>query len=97
MAKTIDTDKGPITLYNPSERAKKFCDDLKTKTHTKGKRKDEPLSPTEAAWRSGYLAARKESAKIWKKKQEKKAKKKTSSKKNRTSIPVTSEYGEPND
>ena len=30
MAKTIKTDKGPITLYNPSERAKKFCDDLKT-------------------------------------------------------------------
>lgn len=59
---------GKITLFNPKERSSKFCSELKTKTHQHGKKKGQPLTDTEAAYRSGYLDARKESGKIFRKK-----------------------------
>ena len=68
MPRTINAEKGPITLYNPEERSSKYCRELKTKRHESGKKKDCSLSATEAAYRSGYLDARKESAKIFRKK-----------------------------
>lgn len=77
MAKTITSKKGnKITLLNPSEKGKKYAKELKNKKHylnSNGFRtikKDDNgnakvLSKSEASYRMGYLAARKDSAKCY--------------------------------
>lgn len=68
MATVIHRNGRDITLYNPAERSKKYCDELKAKVHVAGKKQGQDLTNTEAAYRAGYLEARRESAKIWCKK-----------------------------
>lgn len=58
---------GKIKLFNPKKRSSKYCDELKNKKHKYGKKAGQTLSDTEAAYRSGYLDARKEDAKIFRK------------------------------
>lgn len=66
MAKEIVSRNGKkFTLYNPSEKASHYCEQIKS-----GK-----LSKTQFTYRSGYLAARKDAAKIWKSQQRKNKKK----------------------
>ena len=71
-----------VTLLNPSEKGKKYANELKTKIrHTNDGRfvKDEdgplPLTDTALAYRSGYLDARKDNAKAYKHNKKKKASK----------------------
>ena len=59
---------GKITLFNPAERSAKYVKELKEKKHSYGKKRGSALTDTEAAYRSGYLDARKESGKIFRKK-----------------------------
>lgn len=77
--KKIMTRKGNELIFlNPAEKARKYADELGNRAHQTndgyikfdpfGKRI--PLSDVQASFRSGYLAARKDSAKLynWKKK-----------------------------
>lgn len=75
MSKTITTKKGKtITLLNPSEKGKKFASELRDNTrYTNDNKKKadkdgviQSLSDTQRAYRSGYLAARKDSANCYK-------------------------------
>lgn len=74
MAVKINGKNGPVTLLNPSEKGRKFADELKngvkqTNTgHLKMGKDSKPirLTDTEKAYRSGYLSARKDSAKAYK-------------------------------
>ncbi|MDE6201543.1 MAG: hypothetical protein K2M47_06690 [Clostridiales bacterium] len=78
MAKHVTTKSGKkITLLNPAEKGRKFAAELKRNVHAtndhKIKRDDNgkeiPLTDTQKAWRSGYLAARKDNANCHKAKQ----------------------------
>lgn len=75
MAKTITNRKGKrITLLNPAEKGRKFADELGNgiKLTNDGMLKMTSLgtpvrlTDTEKAYRSGYLAARKDNAKAYK-------------------------------
>ncbi len=75
MAKTITTKKGRrVTLLNPNEKARKFADELGNGVHQTNDGhlkfgKDgsfSKLSDTQKAYRSGYLDARKDSARVYK-------------------------------
>jgi len=79
------TKKGKeIALLNPAEKGKKFSEELKTKTRQTNQGevkvdkdgKPSRLTKQQAAYRSGYLEARKDSAKAYKFNQKKKAAKK---------------------
>ena len=59
-----------ITVFNPQERSKKYCDDLKFGFDTVSGKK---LTKNQKSWRSGYLKARKDNANAWKAKQRSKA------------------------
>lgn len=69
-----------ITLLNPNEKANKIAKELKGKkrlTNDGKVKKNEDgsaqcLTPTGAAWRMGYLQARKDNAKCFKANQKKK-------------------------
>lgn len=54
-----------IKLLNPFERSRKYCKELHTK---KDAFKGNDLTVTQLSFRSGYLKARKEQSKIFKKK-----------------------------
>lgn len=80
MAKQIKTKQGKtITLLNPHEKGKKYAEEIKNKfaiTHDGEMKRDQNnnaimLSDTQLAYRSGYLAARKDEANIYKWKQKK--------------------------
>ena len=84
MARIVRNRSGKqVTLLNPSERGRKFLSELKTKTKqtvdgvTKVDEKGKPirLKEREIGYRVGYLAAQKESAKIFNSKKKKKNKK----------------------
>ena len=91
MSKQITTKNGTvITLLNPSEKGAKFASELRTgfaKTNDgrpklDAKHTQTKLTDTQKSWRSGYLAAQKDSAKCYNATHKKgKSKGKTSSKK----------------
>lgn len=64
----------PVTLLNPAEKARKAAAELKLGVHgtNEGRKKYDKngkpkrLTKSEKAWRSGYLAARKDEAKAYK-------------------------------
>ena len=76
MAIVVKSKKGKnVTLLNPAERAEKFALELETgkKQTNNGEWKKKngqwvELTKTEAAFRSGYLQARKDNAKAYKSK-----------------------------
>lgn len=81
MSTIVMTKKGKtFTLLNPSEKSEKFANELKfgfaktntLKTKRDSKGKDIKLSDTQLAFRSGYLQARKDSAKAFKSKKRRK-------------------------
>ena len=81
MAKKVKRQNGTsVTLLNPSEKGRKYAAELRAGIHATNDHKikrDKNGSPilltdTEKAWRSGYLASRKDSANCWKAKQKKK-------------------------
>lgn len=63
-----------VILLNPSEKGEKFADELRNNVrytndgHYKADKKGNvhPLTDTQRAYRSGYLAARKDSARCYK-------------------------------
>ena len=59
-----------FTIYNPAEKSEKYASDLKYGVDTV---RGNELSDTQAAWRSGYLKARKDNAKAYKANQKRKA------------------------
>lgn len=59
-----------ITIYNPAEKSKKYAADLKYGVDTNSGKK---LTTSKKAWRSGYLAARKDNAKAYNAKKKSKA------------------------
>lgn len=60
MAFKIITNSGKeVTLLNPSEKGKRFAEQLSTKII---KETNTPLSEADEAYRKGYLAARRDSA-----------------------------------
>ena len=63
MAKRIKTASGvTITLRNPAEKAKRYASQLKSgKVRETGVK----LTPTDMAYRAGYLDARKDNAKCF--------------------------------
>lgn len=71
--KKVKTKKGTVvTLLNPAQKAKKFADELGTNMHYTNDGKYKPdkngeigLSAGQRAYRSGYLDARKDSAKAY--------------------------------
>ena len=76
--KVTRKDGKQITLLNPSEKATKFANELATgirKTNDGNYKPDKfgdvGLSKEQRAYRSGYLDARKDSAKAWKHNQKK--------------------------
>lgn len=60
-------------LLNPHEKVKKYAKELKDKCRltNDGKKKKEPLTASQAAYRLGYLQARKDATALWKANQEK--------------------------
>ena len=63
MARIFNTKSGKkLVFLNPSEKGKRFARQLKSGKDQKGN----TLSDTAKAWRSGYLAARQDSAKAYK-------------------------------
>lgn len=75
MARIVKSKSGKsITLLNPSEKARKFADELGNGVkqtndgHLKYGKSGSPirLTDTEKSYRSGYLDARKDSAKAFK-------------------------------
>ena len=70
MAKIINTKNGnKIVLRNPAEKGKRYARQLKNgKVDETGK----ALSPTDKAYRSGYLQARSDNAKAFNSKNKKK-------------------------
>ena len=72
--KKITTKKGKtITLLNPAQKARKFADELSTGMHYTNDGKYKPdkngeigLTDAQRAYRSGYLDARKDGAKVYK-------------------------------
>lgn len=68
-----------VILLNPYEKGSKFFDELRNNVHitndgfikTKKNGKPTRLTETEKAWRSGYLAAQKDSRRAFKSKQRK--------------------------
>ena len=89
MAVKIRNKKGFfVTLLNPSEKGKKYANELSTgirKTndgrYKPDKNGDVGLSEAQRAYRSGYLDARKDNAKAYKHNKKKKATKRRSSRK----------------
>ncbi len=84
MAVVVTNKKGKqVTLLNPSEKGRKCAAELRAGIHATNNQKIKkdkngnsiPLTDTEKAWRSGYLAARKDSANCWNAKNGKKNKK----------------------
>ena len=86
MATVIKKGKKKIVLLNPAEKGRKAAAELRVGIHATNDQKVKrdkrgnaiPLTDTEKAYRSGYLAARRDSAKCWK---AKRAKKKATAKK----------------
>lgn len=76
MAVQVKNNNGKvITLLNPSEKSRKFASELKGNIRytndgklKSGKNGELGLSDTQRAYRSGYLQARKDSAKAYKSK-----------------------------
>lgn len=70
-------------FLNPHEKAKKYAKELKDKCRltNDGKKKKEPLTASQAAYRLGYLQARKDATALWKANQEKAASASASKKK----------------
>ena len=69
MAKTIVTKKGKfVTLLNPAEKAKKAANELKLglRFTNDGAVKSTELTHSEAAYRMGYLNARRDNANAYK-------------------------------
>ena len=65
----VNTETGASkVLLTPHGKAKKYCYELETgeRITNDGKKKNKRLTDTEAAWRSGYLAAQSDSAKAFK-------------------------------
>lgn len=71
-------------FLNPHEKTKKYAKELKDKCRltNDGKKKKEPLTVSQAAYRLGYLQARKDATALWKANQEKAAVASASKKKN---------------
>lgn len=66
MAKIYTTKKGyKVVLRNPSEKAKRFAHQLKNGRVLETSKK---LTPTDRAYRIGYLSARSDNAKAYKSK-----------------------------
>lgn len=91
MAVRVSTRRGKqVTLLNPSEKGRKCACELRTGIHVtnEGVVKCDnngnaiPLTDTQKAWRSGYLAARKDSADCFNANNGKKKKKRNSRKSN---------------
>ena len=59
-----------VTIYNPAEKSRKYAADLKYGVDTNSGKK---LTTSKKAWRSGYLAARKDNAKAYNAKKKSKA------------------------
>ena len=82
MATTIYKNGKKIVLLNPAEKGAKAAAELKVGVHGTNDQKIKrdkfgnpiPLTDTEKAWRSGYLAARKDSANCYNAKMGKKSK-----------------------
>lgn len=58
-----------VKLLNPSEKAKKYAQELRSKKRLCNDLttiKNEPLTSNGASWRMGYLAARKDATEVWK-------------------------------
>ena len=63
-----------IKLLNPSEKAKKYAQELRSKKRLCNDLttiKNEPLTSNGASWRMGYLVARKDATEVWKANKEK--------------------------
>ena len=85
-----------IMLENPSERGRRYADELHTgraKYSSRNTPAGSELSNTQKAFRSGYLEAKKESARIWCKKNNVPSKAKPRRRKDDTR-PVTDEFGD---
>ena len=100
MATTIYKNGKKIVLLNPAEKGGKAAAELKTGYHItndKQYKSDKdgyaiPLTDTQKAWRSGYLAARKDNANCYNAKMGKKSKVKKRGKKCKNcgaNLPVT--------
>lgn len=61
----VQSGKSIRILLNPAQKRRKYVKELKTK---KNAFTEKPLSKTQLAFRSGYMAANKEQTKIFKKK-----------------------------
>lgn len=75
--KVIKKDGSTVTLLNPAEKGQLYARELKDNYNP---RTGNELSKTQRSYRSGYLDARKDSAKAWKHNKEKKAKARKSKK-----------------
>ena len=77
-------------LLNPHEKGQKYAEELRQKKRMTNdmQLKDKPLTKEGAAYRAGYLDARKDSAKAYNHNQKKKAAKKSSRKKTGSSTVV---------
>ena len=63
-----------IVVLHPGGKGRKYATELKNNTRITNEgvvKKDKPLTKEGKAWRSGYLQARKDSAKAWKAKNKK--------------------------
>ena len=69
MKKIIGRDGREIVLLNPSEKGQRYA--LELRENFSGKT-GETLTKAQRSYRSGYLDARKDSAKAWKHNQKKK-------------------------
>lgn len=60
--------KGKVVLYNPAEKGRKYATELKHKQRHSGLTGEfkEELTPTQLAFRAGYLKARSDGAKAYK-------------------------------
>ena len=97
MATVITTRKGKrITLLNPAEKGRKAAAELRVGVHgtndgqikRDGNGNPIPLTDTEKAWRSGYLAARKDSADCYNAKMGKKKKRGKKQNRNGGNLPA---------
>lgn len=96
MATIIYKNGKKIVLLNPAEKGAKAAAELKTGyriTNDKQYKADEhgyviPLTDTQKAWRSGYLAARKDSANCYNAQHGKKSKSKKRGKKSKGNLPA---------
>lgn len=79
-----------VKLLNPSEKAKKYAQELRSKKRLCNDLmtvKNEPLTSNGASWRMGYLAARKDATEVWKANKEKHCNPSYNVKKKKASMP----------